>query len=263
MENLYDYIEQKAKEAGYKNITEFCKSAEIPRATMSELKAGRTKQLSAKTATAVSNKLRIPLNALLNAEEYNPMVYCEECGVTFNENDKDDVLEHAKRHLKWAEAEKKFGFCWNYQRRENLKAEARQIRDNPSIPLPVRIEAELTVFKALFSRSLESSDYNLNHVDFPTYISMMLNQGNRATGTPNDVYNDLVSEYGKKPGITSGTYYKPDTPETKKDTTLSGDVSELSKDVQELIAICKSNPALASALLAVAQQIQKGQAVQE
>lgn len=58
-------------------------------------------------------------------------------------------------------------------------------------------------------------------------------------------------------------YLKSDSPETKKDTTLSGDVSELSKDVQELIAICKSNPALASALLAVAQQIQKGQAVQE
>lgn len=224
MDNLYDYIEQKAKEAGYKNITEFCKSAEIPRATMSELKAGRTKQLSAKTATAVSNKLRIPLSALLNAEEYNPMVSCEECGVTFNENDKDDVLEHAKRHLKWAEAEKKFGFCWGYQRREDLKSEARQIRDNPEAPLPVRIEAELTVLKALFSRSLESSDYNLNHVDFPTYISMMLKQGNGENGISGDVYDNLVSEYGTKPGIKSGTYYKTDTPETKKDTTLSGDV---------------------------------------
>lgn len=70
----------------------------------------------------------------------------------------------------------------------------------------------------------------------------------------------LASELNTTPEYLTG---ETDDPGAKKDTTLSGDVSELSKDVQELIAICKSNPALASALLAVAQQIQKGQAVQE
>jgi hypothetical protein len=35
---------------------------------------------------------------------------------------------------------------------------------------------------------------------------------------------------------------------------------ELPEDLQQLLSICRQNPALASALLSVAQQIEKGQA---
>mgnify|MGYP004595947585 FL=1 len=35
---------------------------------------------------------------------------------------------------------------------------------------------------------------------------------------------------------------------------------DLSEDIQQLLSICRQNPALASALLSVAQQIEKGQA---
>lgn len=68
MENLYNYIEETAKKHGYKNITEYCKATGIPRATMSELKAGRTKKLSAKTAQVIFSTLQIPLNTLLGIE---------------------------------------------------------------------------------------------------------------------------------------------------------------------------------------------------
>ena len=40
-------------------------------------------------------------------------------------------------------------------------------------------------------------------------------------------------------------------------------LSDLPEEIQQLIRICSENPALASALLAVAQQIEKGQAAQE
>lgn len=68
MDNLYIYIEQMAEGHGYKNITEFCKAVKIPRATMSELKSGRTKQLSAKTANVISDALDIPLDVLLGKQ---------------------------------------------------------------------------------------------------------------------------------------------------------------------------------------------------
>lgn len=68
MENLYNYIEETAKKHGYKNITEYCKATGIPRATMSELKAGRTKKLSAKTAQVIFSTLQIPLNTLLGID---------------------------------------------------------------------------------------------------------------------------------------------------------------------------------------------------
>lgn len=71
MDNLYNLIEDTAKRYGYKNITEFCKQTGIPRATMSELKAGRTKKLSAKTAQVIYSTLQIPLDTLLGLDSVN------------------------------------------------------------------------------------------------------------------------------------------------------------------------------------------------
>ena len=68
MDKLYIYIEQMAESHGYKNITDFCRKVKIPRATMSELKSGRTKQLSAKTANVISDALDIPLDVLLGSQ---------------------------------------------------------------------------------------------------------------------------------------------------------------------------------------------------
>lgn len=64
MDNLYEFIEALAKEKGFKNITEFCRVAEIPRATMSELKSGRTKRLSAETLAKIATQLNVSLDYL-------------------------------------------------------------------------------------------------------------------------------------------------------------------------------------------------------
>ena len=66
MDNLYEFIETLAKEKGFKNITEFCRVSEIPRATMSELKAGRTKRLSAETLAKIASNLNVSVDYLLN-----------------------------------------------------------------------------------------------------------------------------------------------------------------------------------------------------
>lgn len=207
MDNLYMYIEKLAKEHGYKNITEFCREAEIPRATMSELKAGRTKQLSAKTSVTVANKLNIPISLLLDSEQYNPVVYCSDCGRQFNSDDPEEVKSHSAHHLNWSKAVAKFGFCWEYRYREDKKADARVRMADPSAPLEEKVEAQTTVFKALFSRSLEAFGYDLDHPDFDTYIAMLLNQGRNAHNISTDVYDEMLKQYGTKPGIAKGTYY--------------------------------------------------------
>lgn len=53
--------------------------------------------------------------------------------------------------------------------------------------------------------------------------------------------------------------------ETKKQRPADGEalISELPGDIRELIEICKERPALASALLAVAQQIETRSSAQE
>lgn len=69
MDNLYEHIERLAKSKGFKNITEFCRVADIPRATMSELKVGRTKRLSAETLSKIAAHLNVPVDYLLGKEE--------------------------------------------------------------------------------------------------------------------------------------------------------------------------------------------------
>lgn len=236
MENLYKYIDDCAKEHGYKTMTDFCKAANISRATMSELKAGRTKQLSAKTSAIISNILGIPLDVLLDMEEYNPIVVCEDCGLEYNISSEKQVKFHDKRHSAWRKAVDKFGFCWSPTYREEEKGNARAIIQS-SAPLREKVEAQITVFKALFSRSLEASEYNLDHVDFPTYVSMVLNQGNNIPGVSDDLYNSLVEKFGKREGIEAGTYYK--LSETKKQPTKNG---ELSNDKAELMKLVNRIP---------------------
>lgn len=69
MDNLYEYIEKLTKDKGYRNITEFCRVAEIPRATMSELKSGRTKRLSAETLAKIAACLNVSVDFLLGNDE--------------------------------------------------------------------------------------------------------------------------------------------------------------------------------------------------
>lgn len=74
MDNLYEHIEKLAKDRGYKNITEFCRAAEIPRATMSELKTGRTKRLSADTLSKIASNLSVSVDYLLGRTD-DPIDY--------------------------------------------------------------------------------------------------------------------------------------------------------------------------------------------
>lgn len=240
MDNLYEYIEKLVKENGYKNITEFCRAADIPRATMSELKAGRTKQLSAKTSKAIAGKLSIPVSVLLDAEPYDPTVHCSGCGFQYNSDNDEEVYQHLTRHNAWRKAVNKFGLCWNYSYREDEKADARAIVNDSTAPINNRVAAQIVVLKALFSRSLEATDYNLDHPSFDDYVAMILNQGESSHTIPSDVYRHLVAQYGKKPGISKGTYYvfptpsKPDVLD-EVDIAFYGEYKQLTEDDKDTI----------------------------
>ena len=69
MFDLYSYIESLGKDAGYKNMTALCKAAGVPRATMSELKAGRSKDISKPTAQKFADLLGVTLEAVYGPEK--------------------------------------------------------------------------------------------------------------------------------------------------------------------------------------------------
>lgn len=69
MSSLYEHIEQLGATHGYKNITELCRAAGVPRATMTELKMGRSKDLSKPNAQKFADILMVSLDVVYGSEQ--------------------------------------------------------------------------------------------------------------------------------------------------------------------------------------------------
>lgn len=108
----------------------------------------------------------------------------------------------------------KFNQYLVYSEREKLKSIAREkIENNKStkaLSVQELIELQEDIFIALFSRSVESACFDYNHVDYPTYVAMLLKQQRFIDSIPQDVYKELTKKYGTMDGINEGTtYYIP------------------------------------------------------
>lgn len=127
----------------------------------------------------------------------------------------DADVEYLRRDELKEKSIEKFGFCWEQAECERLKGDARGAISEGNLSPEQLVENAVIIFKALFSRSLRAYNFSPKHVDFQTYVAMLLNQGERQRlifGDLSDeeyqkLYNILVDKFGKKEGIPSGTYY--------------------------------------------------------
>ncbi|MBQ2384381.1 MAG: helix-turn-helix transcriptional regulator [Oscillospiraceae bacterium] len=69
MGDLYEHIDQLAKERGFKNMTELCRTAGVPRATMTELKMGRSRDISKPNAQKLATAMGVTLDAIYGTEK--------------------------------------------------------------------------------------------------------------------------------------------------------------------------------------------------
>lgn len=69
MGSLYEHIVQLGKEKGFKTITALCREAGVPRATMTELKMGRSKDLSKPNAQKFADTLGVRLDVIYGEKE--------------------------------------------------------------------------------------------------------------------------------------------------------------------------------------------------
>lgn len=206
MSTLYYRIEKLCK-ANDMTITSMCKESGASRASLSDLKMGRKQNLSTDTLTKIAKTLGVSVGLLIGHEP------------------------------EWEAAIDKFGFCWDYAYRENKKADARAIVNDESCLLIHRIDAQIEVFKALFSRSLENSGYSLTHPTFSNYVAMILNQGEGHHNIPVRLYQELVRQYGKMPGIPQGTYFQQNGISEEEKPLVNDD-----KELTEYIQMLKTRP---------------------
>lgn len=136
---------------------------------------------------------------------------CDKCGLEYSPLIKSDVNVHSELHNRWEKAIKKYGTIYSlHSENERIKAQNRDIVNNfDNYPIEEVYKAQLEVFRCLFSRSLSALNYNETHVDFATYVSMLLNQTHFKKTLNPVLYNKLVDEYGVSTGIPYGTYYEP------------------------------------------------------
>lgn len=152
----------------------------------------------------IADYLDIPIESLV---ENKGLIRCKECGMEYYSPDIDDCKLHEINHKAWEKAVLIFGFCWPYSLREKNKADAKNKLANKELTLDEKFEANITIFRALFSRSLEVNKYDLRHVYFKDYISMLLYQEQFKKSIDTETYRNLAAEYGVKEGIEEGTSY--------------------------------------------------------
>ena len=88
MGDMYNKVESLCKARG-SNITQMCRETNISRSVLSELKSGRTKQLSAKYLPVVADYLDVSVGYLLGNEE-KP--------ATDNDSELYELLEDIRRN---------------------------------------------------------------------------------------------------------------------------------------------------------------------
>lgn len=157
----------------------------------------------------VAEYFNVSMDYLMGGE--NSLHTCPDCGLTYCADEYSDIKRHDLLHEKWEKSILKFGKLYASSiENERIKAENRNIVHDKDRSLDERYNAQLEVFRCLFSRSLSAYNYKDDHVCFDDYVAMLLYHKCTEENLDSDLYDKLVGFYGKKIGIPEGeTYYKP------------------------------------------------------
>jgi transcriptional regulator with XRE-family HTH domain len=176
----------------------------IAQNTLSNWENGN-REPDADALTRIANLFGVSVDMLLQIHYQDGR--CPECGLNYNPGLLQDVKEHSAQHAQWQEAVKRFGFCWPYAIRENVKRIGYAGMHDENLSCDERTEFCICVFKAWFSRSLDEADYCSSHTSFPSYVAMRLNQEETLKLLPQDVGTEMIRRFGKMKGIPQGSYY--------------------------------------------------------
>lgn len=184
---------------------------EISPNTLSQYENGR-REVPQKVLSAIADYFSVSIDYIYGRSD---TVCCSKCGLAYIPSIFSDNELHRELHTRWERATKRHGtiYCLTSEN-ERIKAENRNIVSDPSSTLEEKYQAELKVMRCLFSRSLIASNFDDRHVDYSTYVAMLLRQEHVKETLGEELYNKMVSEFGVKAGIPSGTYYSVESSDT-------------------------------------------------
>lgn len=201
---------------------ELASALNIPPSTLSQYETGK-REPNIETVTKIAKLFDVTTDYIYGISD---TVTCRECGLTYSLDNELDVETHREIHARWLKAKEKYGFCYsNLAENERIKAENRNIVRDFSQPLSKRYDAQIEVFKCLFSRALDASNYSDSFISFEEYISMLLNQPSVQKRLGKELYEKMLDKFGAKEGIPDGQtyYYQYEVPHT---STLAAHFSD-------------------------------------
>lgn len=128
---------------------------------------------------------------------------CPVCGLLYDSSRKAEIAEHNYRHERFINALKYYGICYTQQECAKIKSEAYDVLHSSDDELQ-KYDAALNLIKVYFSRSISANNLSLDHPRFHEYAAMLLNQIRWSDIFGKSTYDKLVSEFGKKPGLSDG-----------------------------------------------------------
>ena len=192
---------------------ELASALNIPPSTLSQYETGK-REPNIETVTKIAKLFDVTTDYIYGISD---TVTCRECGLTYSLDNELDVETHREIHARWLKAKEKYGFCYSIlAENERIKAENRNIVKDFSQPLSKRYDAQIEVFKCLFSRALDASNYSDSFISFEEYISMLLNQPSVQKRLGKELYEKMLDKFGAKEGIPDGQtyYYQYEVPHT-------------------------------------------------
>ncbi len=195
----------------YGSLKKFCEIIGMPWTTLDSILKRGIINSNISNVMKITKELGFDTESLVQGI-FTPAVSrntCPQCGFSFFFKDSDEEEEHQRVHHDYEKAAQKFGdlYCDSAQN-EHIKAANRSILKDPNASFDEHYKAEMQVLRCLFSRSVEASHFDLNHVPFFEYIAMLLNTESYRKKLDSKLSQKLIEQFGTKPGINEGeTYY--------------------------------------------------------
>lgn len=209
------------REKSQMNMREMAKELKMPYTTYVNYEKG-VREPNSETLIELAKYFDVTVDFLIGRE--SP---CHICGFRFFEDLKGDKKAHESYHNKCLEAIDEFGFFWHYEKREIEKQKGRRILSDASFTFEDKKMAAENICKAYFSRSLEATDFSLQHPPFKKYTAMILNQPYFRERFA-EVYSELEKKYGTCEGMDNkSTYYVISNSSSKK--TVSAALTDTEK----------------------------------
>lgn len=181
----------------------------------------------------LSEFFNVSYDFLLNNSEIE---ICPICRFEYCPLEKEDFEEHKIRHNNFLNFPDKDLFL-SYSNREDLKEKSHKILKGANSTISEKADAAIKLYQCWFSRSIDSQNFDINHVPFNEYVAMILNWERSKEDLPEPVYNLLVKEYGIKEGLQENeTYYHID--EYK---LLSKPEKDIQKSLNQIVNILQNS----------------------